>query len=265
MQPRRLEGHEAHEVKLFFFMTPFVLLLVLAASLAGAGPAVNSPPRLMLWAWERPEDLRFLDPGTTGVAYLAKTLYLTAGRAVSRPRLQPLRMPPGTFVTAVVRIESDTTRHTAAQRASIVDAIAVLAAKKDVSAVQVDFDAAVSERAFYSAVISDLHRRLPQQKPLSITALASWCSGDRWMAELPLAEAVPMLFRMGPDGAQILQSLKRGKDFAEPLCRNSIGVSTDEPAAPFLHTRRVYAFHPKPWTADAVQPFIRTLEPESAP
>ena len=33
--------------------------------------------------------------------------------------------------------------------------------------------------------------------PLTITALASWCDGDDWIDGLPVADASPMLFRMG--------------------------------------------------------------------
>src|SRR6185295_2701738 len=47
-------------------------------------------PATILWAWERPEKLDFIDPQKTGVAFLAKTIYLRGDRVVSRPRLQPL-------------------------------------------------------------------------------------------------------------------------------------------------------------------------------
>lgn len=239
----------------------FILMLMTA----GAACAAAEAPRLMLWAWERPEDLRFVNPRTTGVAYLAKTLYLKEGRVIARPRLQPLRIPPNTYVTAVFRIESDASAHNTVQSAAAAAAILALAEKKEVAALQLDFDAAVSERPFYAALISEVRRKSPPQKPLSVTALASWCLGDRWMSDLPVAEAVPMLFRMGPDGPQILRNLARGADFSETLCRGSMGISTDEPAAPMLPGRRVYAFHPKPWTADAVRRLITALESRNSP
>jgi len=49
-------------------------LIFLAPSYAAParGPA-RTLPRLILWAWERPEDLRALDPDT-GVAFLAQTI-----------------------------------------------------------------------------------------------------------------------------------------------------------------------------------------------
>ena len=53
-------------------------------------------PRVMLWAWERPEDLRFVKPDAAGIAFLARTLWLDGNNVSARPRLQPLRFAPGT-------------------------------------------------------------------------------------------------------------------------------------------------------------------------
>src|SRR5258706_9169230 len=64
-------------------------------------------PALTLWAWERPEDLTFIDPKKTAVAYLAKTIFLRGQGVVTKPRLQPLSIPAGTTVIPVARIESD--------------------------------------------------------------------------------------------------------------------------------------------------------------
>ena len=63
-------------------------------------------PDVMLWAWERPEDLRFLDCRQTGVAYLAETVILDRGGITLRPRLQPLLISEGCAVVAVVRVEA---------------------------------------------------------------------------------------------------------------------------------------------------------------
>src|ERR1051326_6650488 len=63
-------------------------------------------PRVMVWAWERPEKLDFINPRETGVAFLARTIFLHGSGATVRPRLQPLVVAPGTALMAVVRIES---------------------------------------------------------------------------------------------------------------------------------------------------------------
>src|ERR1700730_1014768 len=64
-------------------------------------------PRVVLWAWERPTDLRFINPNETGVAFLARTIRLRSGEVLMRPRLQPLNLPEGARVIAVARVETD--------------------------------------------------------------------------------------------------------------------------------------------------------------
>ncbi|MGE5303697.1 MAG: hypothetical protein ACM3TN_10245, partial [Alphaproteobacteria bacterium] len=81
-----------------------------AEKVGASADRLASFPRTILWAWERPENLSFIDPTQTGVAFLARTLYLRDSEIVVRPRLQPLRMPSGTAVMAVVRIETDASR-----------------------------------------------------------------------------------------------------------------------------------------------------------
>jgi len=70
----------------------------------------------------------------------------------------------------------------------------------------------VSERDFYRALLQDLRAQLPDNVPLSMTALASFCIGDRWLEGLPVDEAVPMIFRMGADDKPIKNLLANGKD-----------------------------------------------------
>ena len=198
-------------------------------------------PRVILWAWESPQNLSFIDPQEAGVAFLAKTLFLGEHRAVIHPRLQPLRVPPDTALIAVVRLESDG-HSELPPAAEIAPAIAGLAAESGIRALQIDYDARVSERAFYRQLIIEVKRRLPARFPLSITALASWCNGDGWITTLPVSDAVPMLFRMGPE------RYRPGSGFRVQLCRASVGVSMDEPVTRLPRGRRVYVFHPGPWT-----------------
>src|SRR4029077_8796850 len=152
------------------------------------------------------------------------------------PRRQPLRIPDGTFLIAVARIEirvrparslqlasADATRPTdnAENVAEIAGAIARLAKTQGVQGIQIDFDATVSQRALYTAILRDLRGKIPNEMPISITALASWCFGDTWLDALPIDEAVPMLFRMGVDDRNIRLRLARGEDFVSPVCRTS--------------------------------------------
>ena len=61
---------------------------------------------IILWAWEHPEDLSFIDPKEVSVAFLAKTIYLWGDNVNVRPRMQPLSIPRGTKLIAVARIET---------------------------------------------------------------------------------------------------------------------------------------------------------------
>jgi len=212
----------------------------------------------MLWAWERPDDLSGLDPSVVGVAYLAKTLMLAGDTVVARPRRQPLRVPAGVDLVPVVRIEASRQRPpvlSSGQADRLATEISALAARAT-PAVQVDFDATRSQRPFYADLLADLRARLPAGTRLSITALASWTLFDTWMSALPIDEAVPMLFRMGVDGDQVRRFLQNGGDVRAPVARGSLGISTDEPLAGMPTGRRVYVFHPGPWTPAAARSAI---------
>ena len=137
----------------------------------------NTRPSLVLWAWERPTDLTFIDPGQTAVAFLARTIHLRGDEVVTRPRLQPLKLPERVTVVAVARVESDATkkpRLSNEQESKLVASITEMASLANVSGIQIDFDATKSERSFYREVIIGVRRRLPERIGLSITALASW-------------------------------------------------------------------------------------------
>jgi len=137
-------------------------------------------------------------------------------------------------------------------------AIADMATLPNVSHIQIDFDATKSERAFYRDVIFDVRARLSRTVGLSITALASWCTYDDWLSDLPIDEAVPMLFRMAGDGKQIARRLDAGDDFISQPCRHSYGVSTDEPRSGLSTARRLYVFNPDPWTENSVRTILES-------
>lgn len=284
-------------------------------------PRMANMPKLYLWAWERPEDLQFLPDKKVGVAFLAKTISLSppasaakngfapttesppcdststlspvatleCGSILIRPRMQPLRITPGTPLTAVVRIETDrgsvpaktesTTAHVPAfsksQLGITAAEIASAAQITGVTAVQIDFDATLSEHAFYRDLLIEVRRKLPPNFPLSITALASWCIGDRWLTELPLDtidEAVPMLFRLGPDAREVIHYLSNGDSFIVPVCSGSLGLSTDEPFSRHILSgngsesgldskqARIYIYSPKAWNSEALKSLFEEVE-----
>lgn len=218
---------------------------------------VSKLPQYVLWAWERPEDLRFINPRVTAVAFLSNTIHLHDDGLVVRPRFQPLLVPKAAELIAVTRIEAEP--HAALSRRQIEQSAAAVARNASlprVIAVQVDFDATRSQRDFYRALLVDVRERLGPEMPISVTALASWCFDDDWIADLPIDEAVPMLFRMGADTGGIVAQLNSGHDFRSAVCRGSLGVSSDEPWTSLPPGRRLYVFQVGPWTAQAEAAFL---------
>ena len=232
------------------------------ASLLNRDPSsdrLENFPKTILWAWERPENLTFINPADVGVAFLARTLYLRGSEVIVRPRLQPLRVPPRTSLLAVVRIETDISRPvdwSQLQRQKTIDAVSELSSLPNIRALQIDFDARQSERKLYRELLHNVRNKLDASTPLSITALASWCMYDNWLAELPVDEAVPMLFRMGVDERNVLLFLDRHRRFAATLCQTSVGISVDERLPKLPEHRRIYVFNPKPWSQSAVQTML---------
>lgn len=263
----------------------------------------NNSPVVIFWAWERPEDFRFLTPGQAAVAFLAKTIYLqppatdssgaTALSFLVRPRLQPLRIAPGTPLIAAVRIEMGaaprvlsvaqplapsfrSVSYSATRSDRLASEIADLQSIPGISAIQIDFDAPASAHPFYATLLQEVRRKLPDSFPLSITALASWCIGDPWLAQLPpntIDEAVPMLFRMGPAAGDVVKFLHSGNDFPVAACQFSLGLSTDEPLLKNLlsskslpnavtrHDKRVYVFAPRSWSQSDADEILKELHP----
>jgi hypothetical protein len=239
----------------------FLAVALLVAPLSSAaGNRLEEFPQLVLWAWERPEDLRFLAGRDTGVAFLAATVRLSRGETQVVRRRQPLLVDPATPLMAVMRVERVRGARvllTAEQREAVVSTALRAARLPRVSAVQIDGDATLSERDFYRAALTELRGRLDQRLGLSFTALASWCAGDRWLEGVPVDETVPMLFQMGADAAAIRARAAAGR--LAPECRAATGLATNE--AFVRPSGRVYLFSPEPWTAGLYEAALGRISP----
>jgi hypothetical protein len=223
-------------------------------------PAAHVPgrlgalPRLTIWAWERREDLRNLKPRAVAVAYLDQTL--TLGLNVhAQPRRDAVVFPASAVRIPVVRLEAPRTAVLDQEnRSAAVGAILRSAREPGIAALQIDFDATLSQRGFYRALLQDVRRQMPANLPLSITALVSWCSWDSWLDGLPIDEAVPMFFRMEPDHRRAPPSADDFRIRAR-VCQSSVGLSTTEPWPMNLEPgglagRRVYLFSDAGWRGD---------------
>ena len=242
-----------------------MLVLVALVSLVGV-PGTTRPDRLaalpdtLLWAWERPEDLRFAPRLGVGVAVLDRTVTIRGSRIETALRRQRVLLDPVTPVVAVVRVEADREAAQDASPADVAAAIAGAAQRPGIRALQIDFDATASQRAFYAAILFEVRHRLPRDLPLSMTALASWCAGDPWLDDLPIDEAVPMLFEMGPDRFAIAGRVHHDAPFGDGPCAQAVGVSTREPLGRVPLAARAYLFAYQPWTIETAAAAVRGVQ-----
>jgi hypothetical protein len=234
---------------------------------AEAADVWQKQPRLMLWAWEMPCDMRFVDKDATGIAYLAGVITLKNERVISKPRTQMLLSKPGTFKMAVVRIEvnrASGAKLSEIQMREVLRQVQRLAEQGHNDAVQIDFDAKQSERLFYKNLLTELRRVLPPAMPLSITALSSWCLQDVWVKQLDCDEVVPMFFSMGPARNEALEALSEGgRGLAKLPMQESLGLSVNDVALlkKFPHmTKHVYLFSRLGWKHGSVLKWVRCFE-----
>ena len=216
---------------------------------------------LVLWAWERPEDLRFAGRDVE-IAVQTGFIELSGDRLIVRGRRHPLEAAPGQVTTAVVHVQIDPRRRlvwTAEREIQVAQAVLRLAQRPGVRRLQLDFEVRASERPILLAVLQGIRAGLPEGVELSMTALASWCETETWLDQAPVDEIVPMLFRMGTGGERLKAKLARGGDFAHPRCRQALAVSVDTPLVRAPAGRRVYLFNPGSWTAASFETTRRRI------
>ena len=218
-------------------------------------PAIAALPNKIIWAWQRPENLRFL-PSNVGVAYVATSVNLENNQAYVYPRMHPLLVNPNTRIIPVVHVDASWRKPPTlndAQAQTIVDALVHVAtlgnSNTKSNTVQLDFEVRRSQQKFLNLVVTKARQSLPKTTALSMTALASWCAGDDWLGKMPADEIVPMAFRMAAGDFAVRQLLAKQGHFKPKNCRAAIGMAIDEPIVTIDSTSiRRYYFSPKPWT-----------------
>lgn len=218
-------------------------------------------PHINVWAWERDEDLSYIDPSKIVVAYFAGNIYVRGSNVSFRPRTQKLKLPANAETIPVFRIESVRTDDSIpeASAAAFVSKTILKTVKKssqNSKVIQIDFDALEDERPFYKSLLAELRKELPRDIKISMTALASWLLGDTWLEPGSVDETVAMLFSIGPERNDVLSRLSK-----QPLSNGAgipvaIGISAGEADTNRIlfqtnilrKSKNLYIFSSRPWT-----------------
>lgn len=278
----RAAGAERKFVSPFYATLIFSLFLpgvLLAGKVAGLhhifAPAMSATthvPSVNLWAWERDEDLSFIDPSKVGVSYFAGMIYVRGASTEFRPRTQKLKLPAGVHSVPVFRIEtlrgeglpgSVSTSDARPPEFAAADYIAksIVKAIKSLppsDTVQIDFDALADERPFYRTILKKLRQELPPARRISITALGSWLLSDKWLQDGDADEVIAMMFSIGADRKNILQRVQSQRLDSGTNAQVSLGISANESLtnkalfAAHLQNQfdKIYIFNSRPWNRD---------------
>jgi hypothetical protein len=167
--------------------------MLMVAALMLCGPmAVGGQ---IVWAWERPEDLRFVD-GRAEVAVQKGFIVLSGAGLYVRGRRFPLIISERPS-TVLIHIQIDHHRPlawTSDQRRQTAQAVLALAQSTKARRVQLDFEVRQSERPILLDLLTEVRRELPRDEDLSMTALASWCETETWLDAAPVDESFPCCF-----------------------------------------------------------------------
>lgn len=207
----------------------------------------TQPRQIMVWAWKRPEALSWATDDNVRVAVLLATFSARNGDLSIDFRREPLDAAKDKVSTAVFRIEGypETAGNIGPD---IVSWISRLSAPRRFERIQIDFDARISQRGWYTTFLGQLRSTISDHTKLEATALASWCrERDSWIERLPVDEIIPMFFRMGPEGSTIKQLLSESPASFSHKCRTNLGLSIDEPFELPSGAARIFLFNPRGW------------------
>lgn len=218
--------------------------------------------KIYLYAWEAPQDFSFLTADdyyieNIGVAYLAGEVNSKNGELIFSDRRNPLAIPEGVEVIAVVRINPFNNLEKLVENKEEI-ALFIIDHCSRADHCQIDMDTKPSEYDHYGEIIEMINNELGEK--VSITALASWCKKDSWIDYLEISYAVPMLYRMG-ERSEILkiENIPLKNDF----CKENVALSTDEFDFDFHEytaDKTVFVFNPNTWTEEKLNNIMKKIK-----
>ncbi len=218
----------------------------------------SSPTQLILWSWQRQEDLSYINKNTL-IAPLVGTISVRGNNLQVFPRSNHLTLKVSSKIIPVIRLEINP-RFSVADETfeKIILHILALTVPFKSDTIQIDFDATVSQRSFYKKLLNQLRCVLPNIK-LSITALASWCLNDIWIENLPIDYAVPMLYNLGEDSKQVKRLFLNKKQWKACKCYGYIGLHQKDLFVKIPKGWTAFIFNDEPWTPEAYNYLRRRL------
>jgi hypothetical protein len=233
------------------------IIFFTACTVKSAYHQIPPMPPLILWAWEAPQHLTDIDPNTTGVAVLVASIRITPERLIVHPRQQPIVLPSHTYTIAVVHIDKPPVQ--VGLDATLVnylaDRIGAIYRQSKYQQLQIDFDTLPKEEGFYRDLLLALRQRLGEHAVISITAIASWCTNNRWLdkQQLPINYVVPMFFNLDQDEQRrkdFIKHVPRQRQQLADYCQGPVGLATYESwQVPFITSDSVFVYTEGSWDA----------------
>ena len=234
-------------------MIKFLRLLILLLPISEIKAELK---KTVLWSWERYEDLSYIDPKVTSVAPLIATFIINKDEKVkAKLRLNHYKIPIKTNILPVFRIEIETANLNYATIYKLV--LKILSLSKENQLIQLDFDARLSQRTLYRDIINLL---VKHKREVSITALASFCTFDSWLDNLPIKFAVPMLY----GGEAKDKGLREAKILFEKLgvwpvkkCRGYVGILQQNEKINIPNNHASFIFNNSAWNRNQYMDVIK--------
>lgn len=217
---------------------------------------------ITLWSWDRLDDFNFIDNKNVRIAPLLATFKSSKrGVLITELRHQGFRRPKDIKWIAVFRIEIEP-QYQIKDR-DLAQMVAVIRdLSMNASEVQIDFDATKSQRPFYKKFMQFLQESL--SIPISMTALASWCTFDSWLDEMPVSYAVPMLYNLGNEKEVHYQHLKSKGFFYVKKCRGYLGLHMSDlellKDKKIKESHKIYLFNDKAWNQEHYITLMKKVE-----
>jgi hypothetical protein len=209
----------------------------------------QSHPKLILWSWQRADDLSFIDDNIS-IAPLVATIVVDTNGVSVDPRRNALKTPKNAKLIPVVRLEISPHIQVSDDHVNtIVRHIQSFVVSIKADNIQIDFDARKSQRLLYEQILKQLRTTMPNTQ-ISITALASWCVGDVWIDNLPITHAVPMLYNLGEHAHEFKRYFTKHQKWPSKKCQGHIGFEQNDIFTKPPKDWHVYVFNNKAWTAN---------------